>query len=387
MRRILTILAVAGLVCLTILVPAQTLAQGSTADFSVTTSYPSQVIGIGEKPSFELKVRTKGVAHIVNLSVQQLPAGWTALFRGGGYVVQAAYVEPDEIGLVSLRVDLPDDVKAGTYRFLVVGSGDGQRAELPLEVIIKDKLPPKLTLQVDLPTLKANPNTALSYSATLKNEGERDLTVNLVAEAPAGFRVTFRLTGQDVTSVPLEAGGSKFLTVEAKPYLDIQAGKYAIKIRAQGESIEASADLTAEITGEINLTITSPDGRLSGKAYAGRDAPLKAIIQNNGSAPARSIKLSSSSAEGWSIKFEPQAIDEIKANGEQEVTMTVRPSEKALAGDYVITVRATAEDSASKSEDFRITVLTSTLWGIVGVALIAVAVGVVALAVMRFGRR
>jgi uncharacterized membrane protein len=387
MRRISTVLAVAGLVCLTTLLPAQTLAQGTTADISVTTSYPSQVIGIGEKPSFELKVRSKGSARTVNLSVQQLPAGWTALFRGGGFVVEAAYVEPDEIGVVSLRVDLTDDVKAGTYRFLVVGASEGQRTELPLDVIIKDKLPPKLTLQVDLPTLKANPNTALSYSATLKNEGERDLTVNLVAEAPPGFRVTFRLTGQDVTSVPLEAGGSKYLTIEANPYLDIQAGKYAIKIRAQGESTETSADLTAEITGEINLTITSPDGRLSGRAYAGRDTPLKVDIQNNGSAPARAVELSSSEADGWSVKFEPQRIDEISAGKQQEVTMTVRPSEKALAGDYVITVRATAEDSASKSEDFRITVLTSTLWGIVGVALIAVAVGVVALAVMRFGRR
>jgi uncharacterized membrane protein len=32
-------------------------------------------------------------------------------------------------------------------------------------------------------------------------------------------------------------------------------------------------------------------------------------------------------------------------------------------------------------------VVTSTLWGIAGIALIAVAVGVVGIAVVRFGRR
>ena len=48
---------------------------------------------------------------------------------------------------------------------------------------------------------------------------------------------------------------------------------------------------------------------------------------------------------------------------------------------------AQPQDGAAKTADFRITVMTSTLWGIVGVGLIAVAVVVVGLAVMRFGRR
>jgi uncharacterized membrane protein len=53
----------------------------------------------------------------------------------------------------------------------------------------------------------------------------------------------------------------------------------------------------------------------------------------------------------------------------------------------VVTIRATPEDGPAKPAEFRITVLTSTMWGMVGVGLIAVAVVVVGLAVMRFGRR
>jgi uncharacterized membrane protein len=37
--------------------------------------------------------------------------------------------------------------------------------------------------------------------------------------------------------------------------------------------------------------------------------------------------------------------------------------------------------------DFRVTVRTSTLWGVVGIGLIAISVGIVGWAVMRFGRR
>jgi uncharacterized membrane protein len=52
----------------------------------------------------------------------------------------------------------------------------------------------------------------------------------------------------------------------------------------------------------------------------------------------------------------------------------------------MLTLRASA-GSAQTSADYRVTVQTSTLWGLVGVALIAVAVGAVGFAVSRFGRR
>ena len=53
----------------------------------------------------------------------------------------------------------------------------------------------------------------------------------------------------------------------------------------------------------------------------------------------------------------------------------------------MVTLRAQSENAPSESAEFRVTVLTSTMWGMVGIGLIAVAVVVVGLAVMRFGRR
>jgi uncharacterized membrane protein len=44
-------------------------------------------------------------------------------------------------------------------------------------------------------------------------------------------------------------------------------------------------------------------------------------------------------------------------------------------------------DGASASSDFRVTVRTSTMWGIVGVLVIAAALIVLVLAVVRYGRR
>jgi uncharacterized membrane protein len=53
----------------------------------------------------------------------------------------------------------------------------------------------------------------------------------------------------------------------------------------------------------------------------------------------------------------------------------------------MLTFRAQPNEGTAKSADFRITVQTSTLWGIAGIGLIAVAVVIVGLAVVRFGRR
>jgi uncharacterized membrane protein len=67
--------------------------------------------------------------------------------------------------------------------------------------------------------------------------------------------------------------------------------------------------------------------------------------------------------------------------------MTLTPADKAIAGDYQITARANAAGGLSESANFRITVLTSTLWGAIGIAIIAIALLVVVFAVARFGRR
>ena len=80
------------------------------------------------------------------------------------------------------------DVSADTYRFSVIAQGENEKAELPLELIVKEKLPPSLGFEVELPTLRGTPNTTFRYDVTLKNEGDADLSVNLMAEAPKGLR-------------------------------------------------------------------------------------------------------------------------------------------------------------------------------------------------------
>ncbi len=359
----------------------------SATGLSFFTKFPAQEIAIGESDNFSLTLRTDGAPQVVQLEVRGLPDGWTGTFKGKGRIIQAAYVEPDDDTIVDFKVTPPKDVAPGKYNFTLVASGKNGSAELPIDLTIKEKMPPSLDFSTDLPTLKGSPSTTFRYSATLKNTGDEDLTVNLLADAPSGFDVNFKLSGKEVTSIPIDANETKRINVEVKTYTGITAGKYPIRILAEGGDVQSALNLTAEISGEPKLVVTAPNGRLSADALVGKKTPIKVIVENIGSAPAMNVKLSASQPAGWKVEFDPAVIDIINADKQVEVTANIEPSDQAIAGDYMVTVKASPADAPVQSTDFRITVRTSTLWGMVGIGLIAVAVLGVGLAVARFGRR
>ncbi len=362
----------------------QTMNAGGLAFF---TKFPAQEIAIGESDNFSLTLRADDTPQVVQLSVRDLPDGWTGTFKGKGRIIQAAYVEPGDDTIVEFKVTPPKDVTAGKYHFTLVATGKNGTTELPLDLTIKDKLPPKLEMTTDLPTLKGTPDTTFRYNVTLKNTGDEDLTVNLVGNAPGGINLNFKLSGKDVTSIPVPANETKRITVEAKMYPGTSAGQYPLQVTAEGGVAQASVNLMAVVTGQPKLIVTAPDGRLSADALVNKKNPIKVIVENTGSAPARNIKLTASAPAGWKVEFDPAEIELLNADKQVEVTANIEPSDQAIAGDYMVTIKAKPAESPEKSTDFRITVRTSTLWGIVGIVLIAVAVLGVGLAVARFGRR
>jgi len=309
-------------------------------------------------------------------------------FLGAGRPVGAVSVGTDQEASLSVRLDPPQRPRAGVHRFTLAAKGQDTEASLPVSLTFGEVLPPRLSLTAELPVLRGPGTSSFRYRLTLKNESDQDLLVNLEAQARRGFQVTFTpaFGSQQVTSLPVKAGESRDLDAEVSLPQDTAAGPYDVTVRAAGGGAQAAIKLTLEVVGRPDLNVTTPDGRLSGRAYAGRDTPIKLVVRNRGSAPARNVEMSSFEPGGWKVTFDPKQIDEIPPRGEKEVTATILPAAKAIAGDYNLTMRASAGDSTSSAE-FRITVYTSTLWGVVGVVIVAVALGVLGLAVSRYGRR
>lgn len=356
---------------------------------TLSTPYPAQSVQAGQTATLALTVHNQGLApQIVRVQMREVAEGWKASLTGGGQPVQAVYTDTDSSASLSLRLEPPPGVQPGTYRFVVRAQGQGVQSELPIELTVEAQLPAQLEFEVELPTRRGPPTTTFRYQATLTNKGDLETSVDLEAEAPQGFQVTFKLRfgSEEVTSFPVKAGESKSLDVEVRPPKQAQAGAYPITVRALGSQAQATLTLHVIITGQAELDVTTPEGRLSAQATAGQENALKIIVRNLGSAPARDVELSSFPPSGWTVEFEPKAITEILPDNFAEVTTKIKPSDKTVAGDYMLTITARSE-SISNSKDFRITVVTSTWWGIVGVGIIVIALGAVGWAVSRFGRR
>jgi uncharacterized membrane protein len=214
------------------------------------------------------------------------------------------------------------------------------------------------------------------------------MLVNLVADAPEGFSTTFKegYGAQELTSLPFKAGESKDLTVSIKPGPDTPAGAVAVIMHANGEKAQAATKLTLDIAGQPSFTLSGPDGRLSGDAHAGEGKSFPLVLHNGGTAPARDVALSASPPSGWKVTFDPKQVPKIPVDGDQKITTLLTPAPKALAGDYMVTMRASG-DGQSQSADYRVSVTTSTLWGMAGVGVIGAALLVLVGAVGRFGRR
>lgn len=353
----------------------------------VYTQYPSRMIGFGEVVTIPLKLRSS-TAQTVALEVSNLPEGWNASFRGGSQIVDAVYVDGKNEASVELRLEPAENAEAGRYELRVTASGDGEKAEFPISLTIEEKLPPRLSLTVDgLASKRGAPSSTFNFTAELKNEGGEDLLVTLIPSQPRNIQVKVKSSGQEVTELEVAANETKNLTIEADPLLNLEAGRYPFTVQATAGEVTAELELAIEIVGEGNLSISAPDGRLSGQAVAGQENTLKILLANSGTAPLRGIELTSTEPSGWSVTFDQQQIGEIPAGESYEVTARITPPEKAVAGDYMVTINARPTDHKMESASFRITVRTSTLWGVAGLGLIALAVGVVGVAVVRFGRR
>jgi uncharacterized membrane protein len=212
--------------------------------------------------------------------------------------------------------------------------------------------------------------------------------INLSAQAPRGFQVTFKegYGSQELTSLPFKAGESKDLSIDVKPPQGVPAGQYPVAVQLTGDRAKVQTRLTLDITGQPAVSLTGENDRLSGEAHAGQEKRLIFVLRNTGSAEARNVALSASPPSGWKVTFEPKELPAVAANAEEKIAAIVMPSVKALAGDYMISVRASG-DGVSESVNYRVTVTTSTMWGVVGLGVIAAALLVLFGAVGRFGRR
>lgn len=360
--------------------------------FWLTTPYPELAIKPGETESISLSLRNEKLPpQRAAMEISGVPQDWEWALKGGGKEVSAAIVGPDTTERLTLELAPPAEAAADqSYPIEVRARTGGETVTLPLTVRLSEEetTSAALKLEPELPALRGTARSTFSFKVNVTNDSGEDGLFNLAADVPAGFQTRFKkgYGSEEITGLPIAADASETVTLEVVPSRSTPAGQYPVNFQVTGGNQTASTELSLDVTGEPRVAIVGPQERLSGEAEAGKETSFTFTLVNSGSSPATDLELSATPPSDWTVEFEPKQVATLAPNAASEVAVKIKPSERAIAGDYMVGVRA-AGGPVSEEVQFRTTVRTSTIWGIAGLGVIAVAVLVLGGAVMRYGRR
>jgi len=253
-----------------------------------------------------------------------------------------------------------------------------------------------IALECQFPILRGEPGTVFEFEVYLKYHGSAPKLFDLDhTEPPPGWSVEL-LAGFPEVEVPairLESDKEypdrlkvKFFSgYGVKP---AEPGDYSITVTVSSDDLEDKIELTAEVINipRYAVVLNTETERLSTELEAGQETHLGIRVVNTGSGTLEKLNLSAIEPEGWKVTFNPAKVDSLAPTFSQEIDMVIEPPSKTIAGDYQITVEAETV-RVYKRMDLRVTVLTSTIWGWVGIAIVVVVIVGLAVMFRRFGRR
>ncbi|NLW06697.1 MAG: alpha-galactosidase, partial [Clostridia bacterium] len=355
-----------------------------------STTNPGITANPGEFITFALQVNNHGTqSQIVELRIDSCPEEWQASLEGRGRKISQVFVSGQSSEMVDLKVQIPENAQEEVYTITVAALRGGSLLDsLKLTVNISETPAGEDRLKAQYSELKGPADATFNYKLSLTNNGTDEQAYSLGADIPQGWQISFKPSyeQQQVASITVAGGETKNLDVSITPAANVEAGEYTIPVYAISSSGRATAELKLIISGTYELNFSTPSGRLNTEIVAGRDQKVTLEVENSGSAPINNINFSAQAPDNWSVSFDPKTIDILNPGEKRQLTATITASNKAIAGDYVVAMKATANEAINQA-NFRVTVKTSTLWGIVGLVIVLLVCAGVYWVFHQYGRR
>ena len=271
-----------------------------------------------------------------------------------------------------------------------------QAGEEPEPVLISAEEEPigEIALSLTYPTVESIAGGNFEFEMDLIYTGVDDRVFDLRTTAPKGWEVYMTPPYEKekkISSIRLKptlGAGSKIRVVVSAPFWPLpEPGEYKITVEAISDEVRSSTELTAVITAKYILGTVPANQRYNTTARAGEDNVFSIKVRNLGTDVIDNIKFSSTKPDGWAMEFTPDKIDVLEAIDEQTVEVNIKPPPKTVAGDYMVSLRASGKQTSADEMNIRVTVETPTIWGWVGVVIILIVVIGLAVIFMRFSRR
>ncbi len=358
----------------------------------------STIMMAGREKDIRVDLENIGDEAVTKIALKsEVPEGWTIKFDPP----RMASLEAFASQRIYASVLAPENFTTGDYFVTIWAEGDQASTEkIEIRVTLKRQETTELIeVRPIHPTVEAIAGSDFVFEIEFKYVAENILgepkNFDLITKAPQGWEVYFTPQfekDKHISAIALKPGSVAFsektrMVAEAPFWPLPEPGDYKITLDVVSGELKDSIELTAVITASYNLLLAPAGERYDTKAKAGRDNYFSLQVGNLGTAPIDKITFSPDSPEGWSIKFSPEQVDSLEAFGTQVVEMNIKPPPETIAGDYMIGVRASGVQRTSEKINIRVTVETPTVWGWIGVIIIAVVIMGLVVIFMRFSRR
>lgn len=194
--------------------------------------------------NFNAELKNQTAEKQVYAFRSSVPPGWNVSFKTGGRQVSAAQVEPNQTENITIDVDPPDAVAAGSYKIPVSATCSNSSANLELEVVVTGSYALELTTPTGLVSTSVTAGDDRSIDLLVKNNGSAELkNITLSASAPVNWEVTF--DPKNIES--LAPGASAEVTATIKADEKAIAGDYMTNLTAKVSEVSSTASFRVSV--------------------------------------------------------------------------------------------------------------------------------------------
>jgi len=362
---------------------------------SVAPEYPGIVVAEGKDVTIDITVANGGRKdETIEITLPAVPQGWKAWIETYRYEITGVYVPSDDSKTITLKAEPDDNVRPGTYTMRIEGrTQDGELTSLSrLQITVKKKEEEKkskgLAVETSYPVLQGPTDATFEFSLEVDNDSDKDTIFNLIAQGPENWDVSFKPAYEQkfISSLRIKANQTQTMAVEVRPHPLAEPGTYPIQVKVSSETAEAAKELKVVLTGTQKLEVGTLDELLSLRTLQGQAANMSIYVKNSGSATQDNVQFMSFKPENWRVEFRPERIDRLAPGDLKQVEVTITSAERALVGDYSVTLTVEGEKT-TKDVELRVTVQASTVWGWLGIGIIVLVIAGLVSMFIRLGRR
>lgn len=357
--------------------------------FDLYTMSPGINVTAGDSVSYSLYLTgSEAAGKDVDLSIESIPDGFSGYFKNENYEVTKVHANGDsETAVATFQVTTPKEAPNGNNEIVLKAqTEDGFEDYLTLEINISELKSGESNFTVEYPDQEGATGTVFSYSTTIINNSLNKQNYNFSSNAPSGWEVIYTSDGKQVSSLDIDSGDSAGVTIQITPPDKVVAGDYKISCAATSAKESLKADLNVTILGTYALEVTTSDGNLALDAYANKASDVTLLVKNTGNIDLKNIALTSQANSDWTVTFDESTIESLEAGASKEVKAHITPGNDSITGDYLTNIVATFDDHSSTAQ-LRVTVKTSTGWGIFALVIICAVVGGLWYTIRKYGRR